>query len=86
MRHAAPGPRPRIRILFDQGTPVPLRRFLSRHEVVTAHEGGWSRLKNGELLDLAETEGFDIFLTTYTNFKYQQNLDTLLEIELPGSR
>ncbi len=65
-----------MRILFDQGTPVPLRRFLSRHEVVTTHERGWSRLKNGELLNLAEAEGFDIFLTTDTNFKYQQNLDT----------
>jgi len=25
-----------VRILFDQGTPVPLRNFLSRHEVSTA--------------------------------------------------
>ena len=46
-----------MRILFDQGTPVPLRRHLTRHVVDTAFERGWSSLHNGELLDLAEQEG-----------------------------
>ena len=31
-----------MRILFDQGTPVPLRRFLEGHQVDTAAERGWS--------------------------------------------
>lgn len=31
-------------------------------------------LKNGELLQAAETAGFDVFVTTDTNLKYQQNL------------
>ncbi len=65
-----------MRVLFDQGTPVPLRRFLSRHEVATAYERGWSRLKNGDLLDIAEKDGFDVLVTTDTNLKYQQNLAT----------
>jgi hypothetical protein len=63
-----------VRILFDQGTPVPLRQFLTRHEVSTAFERGWSRLKNGELLDAAESAGFTVLVTTDTNLKYQQNL------------
>ena len=63
-----------MRVLFDQGTPVPLRRLLTQHEVVTAHERGWSTLKNGELLDAAEKEGFAVFVTTDANLKYQQNL------------
>jgi hypothetical protein len=29
-----------MRILFDQGTPVPLRSFLATHEVSTAFEMG----------------------------------------------
>jgi predicted nuclease of predicted toxin-antitoxin system len=63
-----------VRVLFDQGTPVPLRRLLSQHDVETAHERGWSQLKNGELLDSAEREGFGVLVTTDANLKYQQNL------------
>ena len=63
-----------MRILFDQGTPVPLRQTLWQHEIATAFERGWSDLKNGELLDAAEREGFAVLVTTDTNLKFQQNL------------
>jgi hypothetical protein len=63
-----------VRILFDQGTPVPLRESLTKHEVATAYERGWSTLKNGELLDVAEREEFDVFVTTDSRLKFQQNL------------
>lgn len=63
-----------MRVLFDQGTPVPLRDHLSRHSVRTAFELGWSALKNGELLARAEAEGFEALVTTDRNLKYQQNL------------
>ncbi len=63
-----------MRILFDQGTPAPLRRALSAHEVAIAHELGWSRLQNGELITAAENAGYEIFVTTDKNLKYQQNL------------
>lgn len=42
-----------MKILFDQGTPAPLRKHLVEHEVITAHEHGWSELRNGELLRAA---------------------------------
>jgi len=41
---------------------------------VTAYEKGWSTLKNGSLLDAAEAEGFEVFLTTDKNLRYEQNL------------
>lgn len=63
-----------MRVLFDQGTPAPLRRLLSGHDVSTAYECGWSTLKNGELLGAAEADGFQVLVTTDTNLKYQQNL------------
>ena len=63
-----------MRILFDQGTPVPLRESLARHEVATAYERGWSKLKNGELLDAAENATFEVFVSTDRNLRYQQNL------------
>ncbi|NQV09591.1 MAG: hypothetical protein HQ527_00215 [Cyanobacteria bacterium] len=39
-----------MRILFDQGTPVPLRRSLTGHVIATAYELGWSTVTNGELI------------------------------------
>lgn len=63
-----------MRVLFDQGTPAPLRRRLANCAVETAGERGWSTLENGELLEAAEVAGFDAFLTTDSNLKYQQNL------------
>ena len=62
-------------ILFDQGTPVPLKQALAAHKVETAYERGWSNLKNGEVLASAEAAGFQIFVTTDKNLKYQQNLE-----------
>lgn len=61
-------------MLFDQGTPVPLRNALPGHEVSTAYELGWSTLKNGELLRMAEERGFEVLVTTDTNLRYQQDL------------
>ena len=63
-----------MRILFDQGTPVPLRRHLTGHSVDTAYELGWSDIRNGELLDRAEEAGFEILLTTDQKMRYQQSL------------
>ena len=63
-----------MRILFDQGTPVPLRQHLTRHLVDTAFERGWSTLRNGELLDVAEHECYDLLITTDQNLRYQQQL------------
>jgi hypothetical protein len=65
-----------VRILFDQGTPVPLREWLPQHEVSTAYERGWSTLANGELLDVAERVGFEVFVTTDSRLRYQQNMST----------
>ena len=62
------------RVLFDQGTPAPLRHSLAEHLVETAFERGWANLKNGELISLAEEAGFAVFVTTDRNLKYQQNL------------
>jgi hypothetical protein len=62
-----------VRILFDQGTPAPLRQSLTAHSVSTSYEMSWSALANGDLLDAAEAQ-FDVFVTTDQNLRYQQNL------------
>lgn len=52
-----------------------MRHLLDGHAVMTANELGWSMLRNGELLTTAENAGYELFVTTDTNLKYQQNLD-----------
>jgi len=63
-----------MKILFDQGTPAPLRKYLSNYEVKTAYELGWHTLSNGELIAKAEESGFQKFVSTDQHLKYQQNL------------
>ena len=63
-----------MRILFDHCTPAPLRRHLTGHTVDTADERDWSRLRNGNLLDMAEADGYDLLITTDQDMRYQQNL------------
>ena len=63
-----------MRILFDQGTPVPLRRYLSNHSVDTAFERGWSHLQNSELLQASEQDGYQLLISTDQNLRYQQDL------------
>jgi len=63
-----------MRILFDQGTPAPLRHALTPHTVETAYEKGWAALSNGDLLNAAENASFNLFITTDQNLRYQQNL------------
>ena len=52
-----------MRVLFDQGTPVPLSDHLVEHHVSTAYELGWGSLENGELLTRAEGQGFEVLVT-----------------------
>ena len=63
-----------MRILFDQGTPAPLRQQLARHTIDTAFERGWSNWHNSALLDVVEQEGYDLLITTDQNWRYQLNL------------
>ena len=63
-----------MRILLDNGTPRGVAAALSGHSVEEARSRGWDTLKNGELLTAAEAAGFDVFLTTDRNIRYQQNL------------
>ena len=63
-----------MKVLLDQGTPVPLRRYLAHHSVDTAFERGWSNLQNSDLLNVAEQEGYQLLITTDQNLRYQQNL------------
>ncbi len=63
-----------MRILFDHGTPAGIVAALPTQEVVEARDLGWDRISNGELLKLAEANGFRLLLTTDKRIRYQHNL------------
>jgi len=42
-----------MRILFDHGTPFPLREALTGHRITRTQDMGWDRLSNGALLTAA---------------------------------
>jgi len=63
-----------MRILFDQGAPVPIAAYLREHTVRTALQEGWDTFENGDLLRIAEAAGFDLLLSTDNSLAYQQNL------------
>jgi predicted nuclease of predicted toxin-antitoxin system len=62
-------------VLFDNGVPRTLARYLIDHHMVTeARARGWEELENGDLLNEAEAAGFEVLVTTDKNISYQQNL------------
>jgi predicted nuclease of predicted toxin-antitoxin system len=62
-----------MRILLDHNTPAPLRYALQGHQVETAYEKGWAELLNGDLIEAAEADGFDVLITTDKGIRYEQN-------------
>lgn len=44
------------------------------HSVNNVYDMGWRGLKDQEILDLAESQPFDVFITADKNLQYQQNL------------
>ena len=77
-----------MRVLFDQGTPAPLRRHLVEHFVDTTFEMGCSNLPIGDLLDRAEEDKYDLFITTDQQLRHQQNFSTrqLAVLVVPSTR
>ena len=63
-----------MKVLFDHGTPAPLRHHLREHSVDRSAEKGWELLENGELIRKAEAEGYEVIVTTDQSMRYQQNL------------
>lgn len=59
-----------MELLLDECVNRRLARALTGH---TVHQMGWSGIKNGHLLALAETV-FDVLITVDKNLQYQQNI------------
>jgi predicted nuclease of predicted toxin-antitoxin system len=62
-----------VNILLDECVPARFARSFVGHSVTTVQRHGWSGIKNGELLALAEKE-FDAFVTVDRKLATQQDL------------
>jgi hypothetical protein len=65
-----------------------LGRALTGHYCVSVQRQGWSGVKNGDLLTLAEQNQFDVFLTGDRNLMFQQTATqyriAVVVLEAPG--
>ena len=63
-----------MKILLDECLPLDFGHHLPDHEVHTSEWAGFKSLKNGRLLQEAESAGYNVFLTTDQGIPHQQNL------------
>jgi hypothetical protein len=63
-----------MKILFDNGTPKPIARSLTGHEISFARQMGWHELENGELIQQAEEAGYEVLLSTDKNIATSRTL------------
>jgi hypothetical protein len=66
-----------MRILIDECLNWRLGQALTGHYAISVQRMGWSGIKNGQLLALAEQNQFDVFLTGDRNLAFQQNIGSL---------
>lgn len=78
-----------MNILLDENLDWRLRRDLPGHTVESVPLIGWAGLKNGALLDEAETR-FDVLVTMDNNMVHQQNLArfriAVIALQAPSNR
>jgi len=78
-----------MKILLDECIDRKLAREFVGYEVKTVPQMGWTGVKNGQLLTLAEAE-FDVFITVDRNLSFQQNLPqfdiAVVVLQAPSNR
>ena len=65
---------PVMHVLLDECLPKQLWRSLKGHIAWTVQQKGWSGKRNGELLSLMSSNGFQVLLTADQSIVNQQNL------------
>jgi predicted nuclease of predicted toxin-antitoxin system len=63
-----------MRLLIDECIDERLRLLFPGHDCQTARFANLAGLKNGRLLEAAETAGFDVLITVDQNIPDRQNL------------
>ena len=74
MRPSQPSNRGNLSSLVNECLPGKLKNSFASHECSSVPEEMLSDKKNGELLPIAQREGFQIFLAMNKGIEYEQNL------------
>lgn len=79
-----------MKILLDECVPQRFCNSFREHECYEARRAGFSGKRNGELLALAEANGFDVLVTVDKSIPHQQNLKgssiVLLILDVPSNK
>jgi uncharacterized protein DUF5615 len=63
-----------MKLLLDECVPRKLKFKFHGHDCHTVPGAGLAGKKNGELLEIAESRGFDAFITLDKGLEFEQNL------------
>ena len=78
-----------MKLLLDECVDQRFAAELTWYDVKTVPQMGWSGIKNGDLLALAE-KNFDVLITVDRNIPFQQNLSkfniAVLILHAPSNR
>ncbi len=66
-----------MRILLDESVAHVFARELAGLDLSTARDEGWTGLRNGVLLRVATSAGFNVLITRDRTMRHQQNLQKL---------
>jgi hypothetical protein len=66
-----------MKLLLDENLPHKLRQEIPGHDCYTVAFMNWGGVKNGKLLALAQSHGFEALLTKDTSLQYEQDLTNL---------
>ena len=77
-----------MKVLLDEMLPVGVADLLPGHAVTTVNAGGYTGLKNGELIRRATADGYDVLVTADRNMPAQQNIRAsgIAVVLVPGNR
>lgn len=79
-----------MKILLDECLPKKLKSLLTSFDAKTVAELKWNSLKNGDLINVAIKNEFDVFLTTDKNLEFQLNLKlyniTIVVFDVPKNK
>ena len=59
-----------MKILLDECVTKRLKPFLGEHEIVTVTQQKWNGLRNGQLMEKAEADHFNLLLTIDKNLRF----------------
>jgi predicted nuclease of predicted toxin-antitoxin system len=66
-----------MKVLLDEQINIKLLPLLEKGEIHTVHDFDWAGLKNGELREVINKNGFDILLSVDKNMPFEQNLNKM---------